>query len=219
MNRYITFTDDARKEIDKIFDLAEKVYGGDYSDVRILAGNFAGYGRHVAHYYLNSKIIEFPLNETFNTVKLTSKGYEIQDLEYFKGILLHELGHHFVNCVLPTDALLNKYLSEIVKAGRSTHTTAQWCYVCEHGWNYFDHDLNICHTTLARGLRKNIPGLAQAMSAFDPYNPPYEILKKIPSEDGYTKECQYCKQSFVTKRSDAKFCSAKCRVANSRQKK
>ena len=211
MNRYITFTEESQKEINKVFDLAEKVYGGTYDEVRILAGNFAGYGRHAAHYFPDSKIIEFPINETFDTVIITQGGYEIKNLDIFKGILLHELGHHYAETALS--------VGDELKAGYSTHTTAKWCYICAMGWNYFDRNLHISPATLAKGIRHKVDGLAKEMAAFDPYNPPYEILKQIPSDDGYTKVCHYCKKTYVSKRSDSKFCSAKCRVSFNRKKK
>ncbi len=218
MSRYITFTEGAQRIIDECFTLAEGVYGGDYSEVRILAGNYAGYGKYTAHYVPKSKIVEIPLNSSFDMARLTAAGIDIKNIEEFKGTLLHELGHHFVHHVLPLRRTLVEHL-DAVKAGHSTHTDARWCYVCACGWNYFDTGLDINHAALARGIRKKVPGLAEAMAKFDPYRPPYEILSQLPTEDGYTNTCQYCKKTFVSVRPDAKFCSPRCRVTSNRMEK
>jgi len=173
----------------------------------VLAGNYAGYGGYAAHYYAESMIIEIPLNHSFNMIRLTKDGFEIRDKSYFRGIMLHELAHHYVHY----------HLQDIdLKAGFSTHTTSQWCYVCAIGWSYFDDSLVISPEDLARGIRKGIKGLAQAMADFHPYRPPYSILSEIPKEDGYINICVKCGDEFLSKRSDAKFCSVKCRVAKSR---
>ena len=208
MQRFITFTEEAQEIINECFELAEQIWGGDYSTVRVLAGNYAGYGKYLAHYIPMSHLIEFPLlNHSFGAVELTHNGIEIKNKKEFMGTMLHELGHHYVN--------VNK-LDLSFTAGDSTHSEAAWCYVCATGWNHFYPELDITPEKVANTVVAEEDGIKKALEHFSPYNPYTGKLKEVR---GFEKVCVNCENDFISRRSTAKYCSNACKLKYNRKRK
>lgn len=207
MKRFITFTEETQEIINECFELAEQIWGGDYSTVRVLAGNYAGYGRYLAHYIPMSHLIEFPLLNHFGEIGLSSDGIEVRNKKAFMGTMLHELGHHYVN-------VNNIDLS--FTAGTSTHATAEWCYVCATGWNFFNPELNISAEKLANSVMAKEDGVIKALEHFSPYEPYAGTLKEVR---GFEKACECCGENFISNRSTAKYCSNACKLKYNRKRK
>lgn len=214
MNRYLIFSEDSRKIIDECFDLAVDIWGGCYDDIRVLTGNYAGYGLYKARYHHFIKVIEIPFNDSFSDIYISNEGVDIKDNKKLKfmGTFIHELAHHYVG-------EYGKDLKLEFKAGYSTHTSKEWCYICAVGWKFFNQDLDVTPELLARGIRNKVEGLAEKMSRFSPYNPPIDILDNISHIDGHEKVCIQCSEIYISKRSDSKYCSSKCKLRFNRQLK
>ncbi len=205
MSRYITFTEDAKQIIEESFTRAKKMYGGDYDDVMVMAGNYAGFGRGVASYSTNVKLIQIPINPTFEMVELTRAGFSIMNEKNFIGTMIHECAHHFVDTVGFPD-------HPGLVAGDSIHTNSDWCYICAIGWN--------CDPkTLARGIRLKVPGLKRSMASYDPYGRPNKIIDSIPLVDEEDQICEECGGTYIPKRTGGKFCTDKCRMKSYRKNK
>ena len=215
MNRYVIFTKDTQNIIDNIFKISSKIWGNDvdYNSIRILAGNYSAYGSYIAHYLKESKIIEIPVNN-FSMLEITKNGIELKKnkMNEFQGLLLHEIGHHV------TYYKKTKPWGKI-KAGYSTHSNASWCWIAYKGWSYFTNNDVINAEVIAYGVKHNIGTIKEELSSFSPYHPPIDLLITInehKKKNIKEKKCMYCDNLFTFKRSDSKFCSDKCRVANSR---
>jgi len=219
VNRYLTFDPQSMGIIDKGFDLAEKIWGDcSFDQVRILAGNYAGYGKYLAHYIPGSRLIEFPINESFGLVNITGSGISVVDNTRFLGTLLHELGHH-AEAHHPDQPWLD------LKAGYSTHSRPSWCWVCATGWNHFFPEYDIKPETLAWAV-KHVPGVADDLAHFHPNEDPGDLIDRIENFEkvqdeqkeskGVVNTCQHCGCTFTAKRV-AKYCSSRCRTAAHRQ--
>ena len=204
--RYLTFTAEAQTIIDHAFDLAEELWGDcDFDKVRVLAGNYAGYGKYVAHYKMKSHIIEIPLNDSFSPVRIADAGIDARDPDRLLGVMLHELGHH-VEKHHPAQPW--KHL----KAKSSTHSSPSWCWVTATGWHHFFPKMEITPELLAFGIRQ-VKETATALSHFEPNQNPQKLVALILGVKGLSmRHCVHCNELFEAKRSDAKFCSTKCRV-------
>ncbi len=217
MNRFIVFTNQTQEIIDEVFHLASKIWGDDidFSNVRILAGNYSDYGSNYAQYNSQSKLIQISLLNKFSHLKLNEDGIEIKKdkLFQFKGLLLHELGHH-VEHYHPEKPWLT------IKAGYTTHSKSSWCWVATQGQNYFDNNLNITTELVTYGVKQNIENIKKELSQFDPYSPPIKLLEKIKSIQFKNKNaiCKNCNNHFSRKRTDKIFCSPKCKMSYSRKR-
>ena len=209
MDRYLTFTKQAQEIIDESYDLAGKIWGDcGFDKVRVLAGNFAGYGKYIAHYKPESQIIELPLNYSFPLVHVTAEGIDVKRPERLQGTMLHELGHHveYHHPNTPWSGL---------KAGHSTHSSPSWCWVCATGWKYFYPDSAVTPELLAFGVRKDLGGYEY----FHPNEDPGRIMERILAVGTMTERlCSYCQEPFKIERDTARFCSDKCRVYSHRAK-
>ncbi len=203
MNRYITFTPQAKEIIEESFIMANELYPANYDNVLVMAGNFSGYGKYVANYCTDTQLIQIPINPTFGMATRSREGFDVVDKEYFQGVMVHECAHHYVSTVgFPGKPFLD--------AGTSTHSNSSWCYVCGIGWE-------IDPETLARGVKLKVAGLVKAMARFNPYNRPTDILNSIP--DAVEHFCEECGDQYTPKRIGGRFCSNKCRQKDYRRNK
>ncbi|MFC1688268.1 hypothetical protein ACFL07_01240 [Pseudomonadota bacterium] len=184
----------------------------DFGSVRIAAGNYAGYGSYVGRCY-KSGLIELPTGNRSSRLKIRNgqvnygDGSE-QTRHWLWGTLLHELGHHVVNYakVKPWAQL---------KAGYSTHQTPAWCWIAATGWKYMHPKWEGSPEVLAALVRHKLPddenatSIGSILAHFSPYKKPPEIPADLLIPDRL--DCVLCGRTLVAKRSDARYCSPKCR--------
>jgi hypothetical protein len=212
VTRYLSFTDEARSVIDEAFDLAPRIWGDcGFETVRVAAGNVARYGAHVALYKVDSRLIEIPLNPGFGLLKVTADGIAPANERRLLGVVLHEIGHH-VERHHPTKPWTG------LRAGYSTHSRASWCWVAAKGWQFFFPDIPITPEFVANCAR-SVPGAPRLLAAFEPNVSPDPLLDLVADEQNASlEECAHCGQHFERARSDARYCSSRCRVAAHRSR-
>ncbi|QDV63783.1 hypothetical protein [Crateriforma conspicua] len=204
-----TFEPKLAKKMDHYVGLAPQIWAdadADYQRLAIVAGNYAGYGAYSARCH-ESGIIEFPIGNKKSVIGLNNKRQlgvaDGADVLKVIGVLLHEIGHHVVNTAKrePWD--------DVQPIGPSTHLRSDWIWVCCTAWNYFQ-DSAIDPHDIASTIHDNRDEWVQALTLFSPFCKPPAI--------GGPPTCQHCGAAYRAKRRDAKFCSARCRVAAMRAK-
>ena len=185
--------------------------------VGLCMGNYSGYGRYAVRFIKQARLIEVPLNPTFDLVRVGSgRTLDVVDPEAFRGALLHEYAHNsqYYHPKKP-------WLSLDIKAGKTCHSNTSWCWLCAKGWDHFNPNLQGALTAelLAWAVRRKLPTVMAALVAFDPQNDIEWLFDYICMErKRRTQTCEYCGTDFQPKRSDARFCSDRCRVYKSRSK-
>lgn len=203
----VSFQPKLAEQIDHHVQLASEVWAdakADYNRVSITAGNYAGFGSYDARCHA-SGTIEFPIGNASSLLAVNAKRQlvvadGVDDRRFF-GVLLHEIGHHVVNSarVQPWDGIRG--------ISSSTHLCGSWLWICCTAWNHF-HKLEINPATVAGSVMGNRDAWVDALRHFSPFAKP-PALNPVPT-------CRHCGCEFQPKRSDAKFCSARCRVAANR---
>jgi hypothetical protein len=217
MRNYIVQFDTAvARQINDHVRLATQIWktaGPNLESVRIAAGSVASYGRHLANCSATG-LIQIPVGNQFSLLTYSPENTLIHkqaDETELLGTLLHELGHHVVNTAK------QKPWKGRRSAHHSTHMQAAWLWVCATGWNHM-HQLGIQPDDIATSIRldkaadeQDQLGWVQACQCFNPYRMPPALLYA----DSMT--CQNCGDDFTAARSDAKFCSTRCRVSWNRK--
>jgi hypothetical protein len=163
-------------------------------------------GRHKKQAYIVSETVEL-LSEIWADAKADLSGLpdfegKTEDNLHSLGKVVYDLGRH----VFATAA------AEPWEGGRSIgpsiHLCNAWLWICATGWNHF-HDLDLTGDTIAYAARANRSVWINHLTKFNVFVGPPAILKRF---------CDYyeCENQFVPSRSDARFCSAKCRVGGFR---
>lgn len=181
--------------------------------VRIAAGNVAGYGAYCAHTHACVGVIEFPIGNAFSLLVLSgSELVYAESKQQTLGTFLHEMGHYVVHNspAKPWKGMLH--------GKQSTHLRAEWLWICHKGWEHF-HEGIASPLEMARCLKRN-DGTSKLLTAslrhFSPFSRPPE--RKLIVEGETVKQCPQCNGLFEGRRSDAKFCSTRCRVAFNRER-
>jgi len=136
------------------------------------------------------------------------RAFDVPDPNYLIGLLLHEYGHNS-QCYSKDQPWVELGL----EAGKGRHSNDAWCWICSRGWGYFFPQYSDILTSenLAWAVRKlkkrNL--LAHYLPNQDPCWLVNAIVKAKESEKHY---CANCSAPFTPHRSDAKYCSTKCRV-------
>jgi len=203
MSYVIRFSDEVASQIDAHVALASKIWysaSPTLSEIRITAGNYAGYGAYVARCQTGG-LIELPVGNRSALLSRDTKNQLVHaniDHRLLLGTLLHEIGHHVVNTARRRPWEGNVHVDQ------STHYTAAWVWVCCTGWNHVC-DKVFDPNEFARLVKSNVQEFGPWLSRFNPYFPPTTWSREIA--------CKHCGQAFLPKRRDARFCSGKCRVS------
>jgi hypothetical protein len=217
---YLVRFDDVlgRMVTDSIEQTAPAIWGGlQFERCFITVGNVAAYGKFIGQCASDFREdgyshITFPTKNSFSVLKIRNdRTVYAPDLRKARGVLLHELGHHAV-------AMIHHLKMEPpwqgLKAGHSTHTRPEWCWIAATGWKYFYPDWNGTPGDIARMVRQKDEHIVDQLRSFEPTYQPPEI-----TADTNARDCEHCGQSFTPKRRDARFCSDRCRVAANRRSK
>lgn len=211
INHVVQFDDAVANEINQHVQLAGDIWHEavpDLSEIRFTAGNYAGYGRYGAR-CLKSGIVEIPIGNRFRLLTIDSNNrlvHPCEDRQRLLGIVLHEIAHHVV-----TTSVTNPWTGG-PQIAASTHLCKSWLWICSTGWNHF-HNLNLSASQIVESAKLDRDLWTDALTHFNPYRLPPNLA--TPK----TMVCSQCGVQFIPSRHDAKFCSAKCRVYASRQRK
>lgn len=207
MDYTIRFSPAVRDEINEVVETAIKVWAEacpTLSGLAITAGNYAGYGAYQMRCH-SSGIIEIPIGNHFSLLSVNSKNelvHHDQDKRLLLGVVMHEVGHHVVNTAREEPWKDNSHV------GQSTHLRREWVWICCTAWNAINN-LTLDCNAYANAARSD-KALRDHLPQFNPYFPPV-------FEPSHTV-CDHCGATIETKRSNAKFCSAKCRLAAHRKR-
>jgi len=207
-NYVLQFSAEVADEVNRQVELAKVIWidaQPTLAGLAITAGNYAGYGGYLARCHSNG-VIEIPIGNSFSLLKIDQSNQLIHaeaDHHKMLGTLLHEIGHHVVNTSTQTPWAGN------VSVGQSTHMHASWVWICVTAWNHLHGRAIDCNEYARAALADN--QLRLHLSEFNPYVLP-------PFDDRNTKRCDQCGSEIHSRRSDAKFCCAACRVAFHRTK-
>lgn len=217
MRYLIELADDVEEIIrESIEDLAPAIWHEarcDFSSARITAANFAGYGRFEGQ-YMGGGVIAIPTGNSFSRAVIRQGALRLPAApgaaEGFRGLLLHELGHH-----CERNATVRPW--EGLRAGRSTHTRASWCWVAATGWRHCWPEWNGTPESLAEAVRRDAGAgersrIRQILRAWEPQIEPPE-LEDHPQERAAIS-CAQCGSDLPAgRRADSRFCNARCRIA------
>lgn len=210
MSYVVNFHPDLSAEIDRHVETSAEVWReakADYDRVRIAPGNYAGYGAYLARCH-QSGVIEFPIGNRSSLLTTDEQRRLILAdgvaPQRFHGTLLHEIGHHVVNTARrrPWDGVRD--------VGQSTHLSGDWIWICCTAWNHFLGTSLDPHQVAGR-IGDNRDEWVDALSHFSPFVPPPSLNPQ--------SACQQCGEPLASRRSTAKYCSARCRVAANRSSK
>jgi hypothetical protein len=218
-NYFLAFSDAVIEDCTQLIEKAAPTIWGearaDFGSVRIVAGNYAGYGSYTGRCY-PSGLIEIPTGNKFSRLKIRNGQVGYGDSSehtphWLWGTLLHELGHHVVN-----HAKVEPWTQ--LKAGYSTHQTPAWCWIAATGWTYMHPKWEgtpealaalVRHNSPTAGQDENATSIGKVLASFSPYKKPPEISADLVVADQLV--CAECGRTFVAKRSDTRYCSDKCR--------
>jgi hypothetical protein len=217
MGYLIELADDVAEIIREcIEDLAPMIWREalcDFSSARITAANFAGYGRF-SGLYLGGGVIAIPTGNSFSRAVIRRGALRLPAApgaaEALRGLLLHELGHH-----CERTATMRPW--EGLRAGRSTHTSASWCWVAATGWRHCWPSWTGTPESLAEAVRRDAGAgersrIRQILRAWEPQIEPPEIEDEQQQRAAIA--CPQCGADLPAgRRSDSRFCAARCRIA------
>lgn len=206
MTHCIQFSDDletaANRQIALCLSLWSQAKPRPDRPVRIVAGNYAGYGAYVARCH-PSGVIEFALGNRFAVVRLSGSEITFRGrLQAFLSVLTHEVGHHVVQT-----ARFHPW-TKLPPCGSSTHLCRPWIWICCTAWAHY-HQETPSPAAIADALlgeenavRRRV---IRALERFDPFEQP-----PLPTEPD--PRCEYCGTSLQEKRRGARYCGTRCRV-------
>lgn len=215
--RYISFSEKTMQITDECVETAAAIWHDcDFDAVRFMAG-FSGYGKTLAVYRRESKIVYVAINPKFRKLRVSRDGLDIVDSHGYIGTILHELGHH-----------ASRYApDEYPDSGAETHKTPAWIWICVTGWQYFFPGNGLTIGRVMRALRIDDSRVGYYLSHFHPNNSPEKLVELVSElladdadsdlPDGIAR-CRQCGATFKYQRRTAKYCSAKCRVSANRTK-
>lgn len=192
--------------INKAFRLASSIWGmgANMASVRVMIGNYSGYGRYLTRYKVETRLIEIPLNESYSFLEVTKSGIVPKNPKRLLGVILRELGHH-VEQYHPDEPWRG------VIAGQAPYTTPAWCWICAKGWDHFFPHHRITPIELGMAVR-SFEDAAYYLAKFEPNRDPASFLARIREfSRNRVSLCENCGTPFPG--GQGQYCSSRCRSA------
>lgn len=239
------WADDVKQTLLEAVDISRELFADcdpNLADdfLKILPGNYAGYGAYAAIAHSAIGAVEIPLGNQSSPLTLTSAGVSFRSgnrdfRKVLLGLAIHELGH-----VAVATSRVQPWADW--EGGDSTHSSAAWCWVTtqgwrwHHGWEGDPEQLGRYAATAAHydgGPDYGAEGtVASILSSWSPFMDPMSLDSRHWSKVAppKAKACQHCHKPVDewdapadfrrdAMRRDAKFCSSTCRVAAHRKAK
>ena len=217
MSYIVTWSEQLGHEIDATVRLAADIWkpaGADFTRLAITAGNVASYGAYIANYQRTNGLIQFSIHNRSSVLKIDANRQLVASTHCTNrdvcGVLLHEIGHHVEHAATACP------WSKVKPIGPSTHVSASWIWICCIGRNYFqpDRSKRIDPETLAKRIASDHrDAWINYLRCWSPFAAPPPLMQ-------IDRRCDHCQAAIsLNARSDARFCSVRCRIAASRQQK